>query len=94
LTSNVKCGTVKTYDDHHFAKLYEIGHPVSICTDDFGVFDTNLTREIGLTAAYNTLSNKNLVDLMKTAVDYCFASPEEKEALKGRLDFFCNQNVP
>lgn len=31
LTSNVKCGTVKSYEDHHFKRLHEMKHPVVIC---------------------------------------------------------------
>ncbi|XP_055918878.1 adenosine deaminase-like protein isoform X2 [Eupeodes corollae] len=32
LTSNVKCGTVKSYQEHHFKNLYSSKHPVVLCT--------------------------------------------------------------
>lgn len=35
LTSNVKCGTVKNYEDHHFKKLFKLGHPIAICVSTF-----------------------------------------------------------
>lgn len=31
LTSNLKCGTVKSYSDHHFGNLFKIKYPVVIC---------------------------------------------------------------
>lgn len=31
LSSNVKCGTVATYNDHHMQKLIRINNPIAIC---------------------------------------------------------------
>lgn len=31
LSSNVKCSTVKSVKDHHFAKYFQLGYPVVIC---------------------------------------------------------------
>ena len=31
LTSNVKCYTVKSYDDHHFKDWQKNNHPIVIC---------------------------------------------------------------
>lgn len=31
LTSNVLCGSVPNFEDHHFKKFYESGHSVVIC---------------------------------------------------------------
>lgn len=31
LTSNLLCGSVATYSDHHFQRFYKNGHPVVIC---------------------------------------------------------------
>lgn len=31
LTSNVKCKTVPSYEDHHVAKLLKLKHPVCVC---------------------------------------------------------------
>uniref|UniRef100_A0A336KYI6 CSON000934 protein n=1 Tax=Culicoides sonorensis TaxID=179676 RepID=A0A336KYI6_CULSO len=92
LTSNVKCGTVKNYDDHHFKKLFEMGHPVTICTDDFGVFGTSLSQEIYLSASHHKISNIDLVKIMKQSVDCSFASDTEKKALKEIFDKFCIEN--
>lgn len=34
LSSNVKCGTVPNYLDHHLQKLLEINSPLAICVRD------------------------------------------------------------
>ncbi|XP_063699275.1 adenosine deaminase-like protein [Culicoides brevitarsis] len=93
LTSNVKCGTVKNYEDHHLKKLFQYGHPVAICTDDFGVFDTSLSQEIELTAKHINLSNWDLMKIMQHSVDFSFASDAEKKMLHEKLDQFKKENL-
>lgn len=57
-------------------------------TDDFGVFDTNLSREIGLTAVHHNLSNKDLIKIMQQSIDFSFASATEKKELRAKLEKF------
>ena len=45
MTSNILCRSVLEYKDHHFKKWYDLGHPVILCTDDSGTFDTSLSKE-------------------------------------------------
>ena len=45
MTSNILCRSVEKYEDHHFKKWYDLGHPVILCTDDTGTFGTSLSRE-------------------------------------------------
>lgn len=50
LSSNIKSGTVKNVADHHFAHWRREAHPIVICTDDKGVFNTTLSEEFQMCA--------------------------------------------
>ncbi|XP_049541054.1 adenosine deaminase-like protein [Anopheles darlingi] len=93
LTSNVKCKTVPSYEDHHFGKLLELQQPVCICTDDFGVFETSLSRELEICAKTFSLSHKQVLDLQQKAIDYTFVSNDEKEQLRAVLQEFETQMI-
>ncbi|PNT74615.1 hypothetical protein BRADI_1g18815v3 [Brachypodium distachyon] len=45
LTSNVMTGGAPSLELHHFADLYHAKHPLSLCTDDSGLFATSLSNE-------------------------------------------------
>ena len=45
LTSNVRTESVRGYADYHLGRYLERKHPVVLCTDDSGVFQTALSRE-------------------------------------------------
>lgn len=112
LTSNFLCQTVSNFEDHHFKRFYEIGHPVVICvslkihvrsqksilafrnyfqTDDFGVFNTTLSKELLIAAQTFNLSQKDLIKLSETAIDHSFASSSEKILLKQQMIKFKNE---
>lgn len=45
ITSNVKTGAVASLDAHPVRKLFDAGIPITLNTDDPGVFETDLARE-------------------------------------------------
>uniref|UniRef100_A0AAX7SM01 Adenosine deaminase domain-containing protein n=1 Tax=Astatotilapia calliptera TaxID=8154 RepID=A0AAX7SM01_ASTCA len=75
LTSNVKGNTVPCYSKHHFKYWYELGHPTVICTDDKGVFCTDLSQEYQLAASTFGLSHEAVWKLSQQAID-CIFGPE------------------
>jgi aminodeoxyfutalosine deaminase len=48
ITSNVRTGAVGSFGDHPVRKLFDAGVPVTLNTDDPGVFDTDLTVEYSI----------------------------------------------
>ncbi|XP_042333257.1 adenosine deaminase-like protein [Sceloporus undulatus] len=84
LTSNLKGQTVPSSDQHHFGFWYNMGHPVVLCTDDKGVFATDLSQEYQLVAETFQLSEEQVWDLSYNAIDHIFASGYTKAKLKER----------
>ncbi|XP_069564237.1 adenosine deaminase-like protein [Brachyistius frenatus] len=82
LTSNVKGQTVPCYVKHHFKYWYQLGHPSVICTDDKGVFSTDLSQEYQLAASTFGLSRKDVWKLSQQAIDCIFAPEDVKRQLK------------
>uniref|UniRef100_A0A182Q7E4 Adenosine deaminase-like protein n=1 Tax=Anopheles farauti TaxID=69004 RepID=A0A182Q7E4_9DIPT len=88
LTSNVKCKTVPSYKDHHFQKLLDMKQPVCVCTDDSGVFETSLSKELEICAKTFNLSGETIVEMQRNAIEYSFANDDEKKELLSRIEQF------
>ncbi|KAM3608873.1 uncharacterized protein V6R79_006032 [Siganus canaliculatus] len=82
LTSNVKGQTVPCYSNHHFKYWYQLGHPLVLCTDDKGVFCTELSQEYQLAASTFGLSREATWKLSQQAIDSIFAPDAVKQQLK------------
>ncbi|XP_069078469.1 adenosine deaminase-like protein isoform X1 [Pleurodeles waltl] len=82
LTSNVKGRTVPSYDKHHFGYWYKMGHPLALCTDDKGVFATDLSQEYQLAASTFELNPAQIWDLSYKSIKYIFASDDVKSTLR------------
>ncbi|CAG9801342.1 unnamed protein product [Chironomus riparius] len=87
LTSNVLCQSVKKYEDHHISRFIR-KYPVMICTDDYGVFSTSLTRELKICVDVFGLTKSELIDLTVTANKYSFARPEERQLISDKIEAF------
>jgi len=79
LTSNVTSTLVATYDRHHFKDLHSHSHPLSICTDDAGVFVTSLSREFYIAASTFNLSKKDIFQLASDSSKHIFATQRAAE---------------
>ncbi|XP_060891641.1 adenosine deaminase-like protein [Labrus mixtus] len=82
LTSNVKGQTVPCYSEHHFKYWYNLGHPSVICTDDKGVFSTDLSQEYQLAASTFGLSREAVWKLSQQAINCIFAPDDVKQQLR------------
>nr|XP_012297788.1 adenosine deaminase-like protein isoform X4 [Aotus nancymaae] len=82
LTSNVKSQTVPSYDQHHFGFWYSMAHPSVICTDDKGVFATQLSQEYQLAAETFNLTQSQVWDLSYESINYIFASDSTRSELR------------
>ncbi|MBN3289589.1 ADAL protein, partial [Polypterus senegalus] len=78
MTSNVKGQTVASYDKHHFLYWYNLQHPCILCTDDKGVFATELSTEYELAATTFSLNLADIWSLSTQAIDCSFAPSSVK----------------
>ncbi|KAJ8969335.1 hypothetical protein NQ317_014596 [Molorchus minor] len=92
LTSNVVCGTAKSYKEHHMQEWIKNGLPFSINTDDKGVFCTSLSEEYEHAQNNFNLSNTDLWTIAYNAIDHSFASIQEKALMKKELKEWKTQN--
>lgn len=85
LTSNIQTNTISSIDVHHFADLYNTKHPLTLCTDDAGVFSTTLSKEYAIAANAFGLGKKEMFQLARNAVEFSFVDEQVVRELK---DFF------
>lgn len=62
------------------------GHPVILCTDDSGLFNTSLSKEYAIAAASFDLDEVALLTLAEAAVNFCFIPAEDKEVLRSKFE--------
>ncbi|XP_071844424.1 N6-Methyl-AMP deaminase-like isoform X2 [Apostichopus japonicus] len=82
LTSNLISRTVKSYSEHHFKYWLNKNHPVVLCTDDKGVFSTNLSEEYRIAAETYNLQNDDLWRISNESINYIFADDATKTSLR------------
>jgi len=73
ITSNVKTGAVASLGAHPVRRLFDAGVPITLNTDDPGVFETNLAREFGLARNIFGFSEAELREIAKAAENFKFA---------------------
>ncbi|KAH8801596.1 hypothetical protein F5884DRAFT_684351 [Xylogone sp. PMI_703] len=71
-----------SFGDHHFGWWWGRGCPVTLCTDDVGVFGSPLSNEYALIARHFDLGREELCELARSGIDKIFGSEEEKERLR------------
>lgn len=70
LTSNVKTQSVKSASEHHLQDWLAIReHPICLCTDDSGVFETSLSNEYAIAASALKLSRRDLFELSQRSIN-------------------------
>lgn len=84
-TSNVCTGAVARIEDHPLPRLLRAGVPVTLNTDDPGMFATDLNREYQLAVDVLGLTATELQTLQRNAIDAAFCSAEAKSALRAAV---------
>jgi len=72
ITSNVKTGAVPSLGAHPVRRLFDAGVPITLNTDDPGVFETDLAREFGLARDVFGFSEAELARIAAAANTFRF----------------------
>lgn len=72
ITSNLATGVVKTLDAHPVRKLFDAGVPITLNTDDPGIFNTTLAREFEIARAMFGFTETELTRVADHAYLYAF----------------------
>ena len=86
LTSNLRTGAVRDLKDHPIKDWYQAGIPVSVSTDDPGVFGIDLNHEYGILSRTLHFSAEDLLNVSFQGIDSLFLPAREKEELKARFE--------
>ena len=82
ITSNLMCKSVSCPKLHHFKSWRDLMHPVILCTDDSGTFDTTLSNEYLMAIESFSLSIKDLILMNINAIKWIF-DDDVKDKLQG-----------
>jgi adenosine deaminase len=84
-TSNVVLGVYASYEEHPLPRLREAGVKVTLGSDDPPYFGATLETEYELCRERMGLSDDDLRDITRTAVDAAFCDDELRAALRSRV---------
>jgi adenosine deaminase/aminodeoxyfutalosine deaminase len=84
ISSNVATGAVPSLAAHPVRRLYDAGVPITLNTDDPGLFGTTLEKEFDLAAREFGFSERELAQIAENGFRYAFghATPEPPGAKK------------
>jgi aminodeoxyfutalosine deaminase len=85
-TSNIRTRAVPELAAHPLPRLLEAGVPVTLATDDPGMFHTDLNREYLLCHNHFGLSRDELADLARTGVRAAFCDNALRDTLLAEID--------
>lgn len=81
-TSNLVTKAVDDISQHPFGRLFAMNHPITLCTDDCGVFKISLSSEYCQISNAFQLSIEQLMMLSENSINLIFAGEEVTLALK------------
>ena len=92
-TSNIYTKSISNYSNHpyktitkRFKKKYGKKYPMLFCTDDFGVFQTNLISEWQQMCNAHYLTKYDVKNITMNAINFIFASEKTKQKLRSDME--------
>lgn len=90
-TSNVCTGVVAAFEEHPLPALLAAGVPVSLATDNPGIFGTDLNAEYVRVHERLGVDRGGLLDVAATGIEAALCPPELKSELRSELRRFAER---
>jgi aminodeoxyfutalosine deaminase len=84
-TSNVCTRSVDRFDVHPLPRFLDFGVPVTLSTDDPGMFGTTLNEEYAKTAETFGLTRSELIDIARTGIEAALCDEATKRGLHAEI---------
>lgn len=84
-TSNVQAGLYPSIKCFPADKLYQMGVPISISTDDSVLSDITLSKELMKLSRYTNLTMSDLYKINLCALGHSFATKKQKEKIREKI---------
>jgi aminodeoxyfutalosine deaminase len=85
-SSNIRTRAVRSLAEHPLPRLLDAGVPVTLATDDPGMFHTDLNREYMQCHEHFGFGRSELADLARAGVRAAFCPAEQKSQLLAEID--------
>jgi len=85
LVANLRLGVVDSVEQHPFLDFLRLGIPVSLSTDDEGIFQTDVARECREAVTSTDVTYWELTAMARHSIDRAFADEETKRRLRSKL---------
>jgi aminodeoxyfutalosine deaminase len=76
ITSNLRTGAVRNVDDHPIRRLFDAGVPITLNSDDPGIFGTTLSDEYRIAAEHFGFSEHELDGVARNGFRFAFDAEE------------------
>ena len=86
LVSNVRLSVVPSIEEHPFLRYLRLGLPVSLSTDDEGIFESTIDDDCQLAIDHSDVTYSELKQMSYNSIATSFAEDATKTALKAALD--------
>jgi hypothetical protein len=86
LSSNLRLTSVERLAEHPYLDYLRLGLPVSLSTDDEGIFDTDIAHECELAIAETDVTYAEFKTMAFNSIRTSFASDSDKQVLTIRLE--------
>jgi hypothetical protein len=86
LVSNYRLSAINSYKEHPFLNYLRLGLPVSLSTDDEGIFETTISTECEKAITYFDIEYAEFKQMSYNSIKHSFADQETKDDLASNLD--------